>query len=119
MLFRSQVVVEARLQPQDIAYVKLGDAAAVRLSSADAIRFGHLDAEVINISPDTLVNDQGIPYYQVRLSVAQNYFAYGDVRYPLVPGMIVTAGIVTGERSILRYLFSPFLSTTWLALSER
>ena len=115
----SQIVVEARLQPQDIAYVSTGDLAFVRLNSADAVRFGYLEGKVITISPDTLVSDQGVPFYQVRLSVERDYFERGDVRYPLVPGMMVTAGVVTGERSVLRYLLSPFLTTTWFALSER
>ncbi len=115
----SRIVVEVRLQPQDVAYVKNGDTAFVRLSSVDAVRFGYLEGTVVNISPDTLVGEDGVPFYKVKISVAQEYFEYGDVRYPLVPGMMVTAGIVTGERSVLRYLFSPFLNTTWFALSER
>jgi adhesin transport system membrane fusion protein len=115
----SNVVVEARLQPQDIAYVGVGDLAFVRLNSADSIRFGSIEGTVATISPDTLVSEQGVPFYQVKLTMDRDYFESGDVRYPLVPGMVVTAGVVTGERSVLRYLLSPLLTTTWFALSER
>ncbi len=113
------VVVEARLQPSDIGYVNVGDTAFVRLNSNDAVKFGYLSGSVTTISPDTLVTEQGIAYYRVRIQTEKNYFESGPARYPLVPGVVVTAGVVTGQRSVLRYLLSPFLNKTFFSLSER
>ena len=115
----SKVVVEARLQPQDIGYIKVGDLAYIRLNSVDAVKFGAIEGEVTNISPDTIVGDDGIPYYLVRVETEEDHFERNQLRYPLVPGVVVTAGIVIGDRSVLRYVISPFLQTTYFALSER
>lgn len=116
---QSKVVVEARLQPQDIGYVGLGATALIRLNSVDAIRFEALKGEVVNISPDTLVDNDGNAYYVVKIETERDYFKKDAQRYPLVPGVMVTAGIVLGDRSILRYVLSPFLRSTYFALSER
>ncbi len=116
---QSQVVVKARLRPQDIGYVTEGDVAYVRLNSIDAVQFGYLPGEITIISPDTLVNEQGMAYYEVRIVTERDYFENDGARYPLVPGVVVTAGIVTGRRSVLRYIFSPFLKTTYFSLTER
>ena len=115
----SKVVVSARLQPQDIGYVSEGDLAYIRLNSVDAVKFGAIEGTVTNISPDTIVGEDGVPYYLVRVETEEDHFERNQLRYPLVPGVVVTAGIVIGDRSVLRYIVSPFLQTTYFALSER
>ena len=116
---KSRIVVEARLPPQDIGYVDVGAQALIRLNSADSIKFEALEGQVITISPDTVVDENGNAYYVTQIATEQNYFSSAEGNYPLVPGVMVTSGIVLGKRTILEYIFSPFLSSSTFALSER
>ena len=114
-----RLVIEARLPIQDIGYVRVGQEVKVSLVSGDAARFGKLVGQVANISPDTLVNDDGVPYYKVRIETVNDLFKKGDLEYRLFPGMVVQAAIHTGSRSVVEYLFSPFISFMDSALTER
>ncbi|MBT3360549.1 MAG: HlyD family type I secretion periplasmic adaptor subunit [Rhodospirillales bacterium] len=114
-----RLVVEARLPIQDIGYVKPGQVARLKLASADAVRFGSLEGTVTVVSPDTLITQQGQAFYKVRLETEQTYFERGPVRYQLYPGMQIMASILTGERTVLEYLLTPFLYAMDSALEER
>jgi adhesin transport system membrane fusion protein len=114
-----RLVVEAKLKTDDIGYVKAGQSALIKLSSADALRFGGIDGTVTNVSPDTLVTEQGTPYYKVRIEMANDRFQRGDLQYKLFPGMQVIASIRTGDRTVIEYLTDPFLNTMSGAMGER
>ncbi len=114
-----RLVIEARLATQDIGYVFTGQSAMVRLNSADAMRFGGLEGVVTSVSPDTLISEDGLPYYKVRIETEKFLFERGDQQYRLSPGMQVMASIRTGKRTVLEYISSPFLSSMGDALGER
>ncbi len=114
-----RLVIEARLPIADIGYVKPGQIARVKLASPDAVRFGAMDGTVTLVSPDTLVSNQGVAFYKVRLETEKNFFERGDMRYQLYPGMQVMTSILTGQRSVLEYLLAPFLYSMDSALGER
>jgi membrane fusion protein, adhesin transport system len=114
-----KLVIEARLPIQDIGYVRVGQMAKVSLSSGDAARFGKLEGNVVQISPDTLATEDGVPYYKVRIETNDSRFKKGDLEYRLFPGMMVQAAIHTGSRTVFDYLFSPFISYMDSALTER
>ena len=114
-----RLIVEAKLQTQDIGYVKAGQSALIKLTSADALRFGGMDGIVTNVSPDTLINEQGTPYYKVRIETINDRFQRGDLQYRLFPGMQVIASIRTGDRTVIEYLIDPFLNTISGAMGER
>lgn len=113
------LVVEAKLPTQDIGYVHAGQTATVRLASPDGARFGTLDGEVLHISPDTIETAEGIPYYKVRVALDRDFFETKGERYRLVPGVQVLCSILTGRRSVLEYLLSPFHGVFDRALHER
>jgi adhesin transport system membrane fusion protein len=114
-----KLIIEAKLQTQDIGYVMSGQPAMVKLASGDAMRFGALQGTVIHVSPDTLQTPDGNPYYKVRIATEQDHFTRGKLTYNLFPGMQVMASIQTGTRTVLRYLVDPLLSNLEFALSER
>ena len=114
-----RLVIEARLPTQDIGYVRAGQPVLVSLASSDAIRFGRLEGEVVNVSPDTIDTQDGIPYYKVRVETEANQFESGEVIYELVPGVQVACAIRTGQRSVLAYLLDPVMSSVQTALRER
>ena len=114
-----KLIIEAKLPPQDIGYVHPGQEALITLASADANRFGNLNGEVIHVSPDTIISEDGLPFYKVRLATDKAYFEKHATRYNLVPGVQVMASIRTGQRSVMSYLIDPFLGSANQALRER
>ncbi len=114
-----RLIIEARLPTQDIGYVQAGQAVLIKLTSADAMRFGGLEGTVTTVSPDTLVTEDGQPYYKVRIETVSDRFQHGALQYRLFPGMQVIASIHTGERTVLEYLSDPFLNNMSGAMGER
>ncbi len=114
-----RLIIEAQLPPQDIGYVRAGQAAKVTLASADAAKFGDLRGTVDRVSPDTLVTEEGRPFYKVRISTDKSFFEDGKLRYDLFPGMQVVASIQTGSRTIMEYILDPLIGRMQDALRER
>ena len=114
-----RLIIEAKLSIQDIGYVHIGQKATIRLTSADASRFGHIEGEVINISPDTMTTKDGNAFYKIKISAAQSFFKRKNNRYDLFSGMLVQCNIITGQRSVMDYLIEPFTSHLNTPLAER
>jgi len=114
-----RLIIEAQLPFYDVGYVKHDQQAKVRLASADASRFPPLKGKVVNISPDTTIPDEGNPYYLIRIEVESDAFVKGNESYELVPGMQMQVGVLTGQRTVLEYLLTPFISSLGSALGER
>lgn len=113
------LIVEAKLLPQDIGHVQQGQPVFIQLASGEAQSYGRLMGEVSSISPDTITTEDGEVFYVVRVAIEDDYFGDGQSRYKLSSGVLVTAGIITGKRSVLEYILSPFLESLPFALSER
>jgi adhesin transport system membrane fusion protein len=113
------LLIEVSLPPQDVGFVQVGQTAQIRLASADATRLGKLDGKVIHISPDSIVNEEGVAFYKVRIETEKSFFERNGLKYYLSPGVQVSASIVTGERTVFEYLFEPFLGGMERALKER
>ena len=114
-----RLIIEAKLPTQDIGYVRRGQQALVMMASADAMRFGNLTGKVVRVSPDTLVTNEGMPFYKVRIETEQDHFQRGKLKYQLFPGMQVMTNIQTGQRTVLEYIFDPFLRSFNDAMLER
>jgi adhesin transport system membrane fusion protein len=110
-----QVLLEARIKPTDIAFVKVGQLARVKLSAYDVSLYGSLSGTVLSISPDALGDADkaatGGTYYRaiVRTDVTPLEKKRGPM--PVVPGMNGLAEIRTGERSVMMFLFRPLVRT--------
>jgi adhesin transport system membrane fusion protein len=113
------LLIEVSLPPQDVGFVQVGQTAQIRLASADATRLGKLDGKVIHISPDSIINKEGVAFYKVRIETNKSFFERNGLKYYLSPGVQVSASIVTGERTVFEYLFEPFLGGMERALKER
>lgn len=113
-----QLVVEARLSPDDIDTVHAGLPVRVRLTAYKARWNFALQGEVTQVSSDTFKDEKsGSSYYKVRVEIPQS--EVGAVReMSLTPGMLAQVEIVTGERSALRYLFDPVLQSMQRAFKE-
>jgi HlyD family secretion protein/adhesin transport system membrane fusion protein len=113
------LLAEVRLRPEDAGYVHDGVPARVKLSAFDPEIYGPIDGNVLSVSPTTFRMEKGEPYYRVRLSLSRTNLKIGAEHRMVLPGMVVRAEIVTGEKSVLRYLLKPIYRSLDLVFSER
>lgn len=114
-----RLIIEAKLPTTDIGYVSAGQVATLKLASADAMRFGHINGEVLTISPDALVNPEGVPFYKVLIAPKNDHFEKKGQRYNLFPGMQIMVSIHTGNRTVFEYLTGPLRTSMDDAFRER
>lgn len=120
-----QLIIDAKLPVKDIGYIKIGQAATIQLASPDASHFAKIEGKVTFISPDTILPDNNDvsgmpePYYKVRIVTDKDHFSGRGLKYKLYPGVHVSVNILTGSRSIMSYLLSPFSNSFHNALKER
>lgn len=100
------LVVEARISPNDIGHIAIGQPVKVKVSSFDYGRFGTVDGVVELITATTFENQKGAPYYRSRVRLNQHHIGRHE-HMKILPGMTVQAGIITGEKSIMAYLLKP------------
>ncbi|EMJ9777080.1 TPA: HlyD family type I secretion periplasmic adaptor subunit [Morganella morganii] len=116
-----QLIVEAKISPQDIAHIRLNDPALVKITAYDYAIYGGLDGEVILISPDTLQDEiqRDHVYYRVLIRTRRDVLMNkAGKEFQIFPGMVAEVDIKTGSKSILRYLVKP-LNRAGEALRER
>lgn len=110
------LVLEARVAPKDIAFIRPEQAATVKFTAYDFSIYGGLEAKVENISPDTVVDDRGNAFYLVRVRTLKPGF---NDRLPIIPGMTAEVDVLTGKKTVLSYLLKPVLKVREGALRER
>jgi len=113
------LVVEARIRPADIGFIHPGQHALIKFSAYDYAIYGGLDATVKRIGADTVTDDKGNAYYEVRLRTEHNHLGNEAKPLPIIPGMTATVDILTGKKSVLAYLMKPVLRAKEYALRER
>ena len=114
------LLVEARISPRDVAFVRPGQEALVKVTAYDFSIYGGLDGIVDNISADSLVDrDTGESYYQVRIRTDEAELVKEGRSYRIIPGMVASADILTGKKTVLAYLLKPINKARAEALRER
>ncbi|MDY0927305.1 HlyD family type I secretion periplasmic adaptor subunit [Pantoea trifolii] len=111
-----QLLVEAKIRPSDVAFLHPGLPATVKITAYDYAIYGGLKGQVEFISPDTLKDDAkaaaGRPddtYYRVMVLTETSTLNAGGKALPIIPGMIASVEIRTGEKTILDYLLKPVM----------
>ena len=111
-----QLIVEAKVSPKDIAFIREGQQAILKFSAYDFTIYGGMSAEVQHISADAITNEKDETYYLVRLETKKSI---ADEALDILPGMIVQEDILTGKKTVLNYILSPLFNVTASALRER
>jgi membrane fusion protein, adhesin transport system len=115
-----KLLVEARVTPRDIAFIKVNDRANVKVTAYDFAVYGGLIGSVVQISPDSIYDEATKEaYFSVVVQTDRAYLQSGARRLPISPGMICDVEIITGKKSILSYLLKPVLRARSEALNER
>ncbi len=111
------LLLEARISPKDIAFLRPGQKALVRLTAYDYVIFGGLEGVVEHIGADTVLDEDGkTSYYLVRVRTVKSSLGKN---LPIIPGMVAEVDVLTGKKSVLSYLLKPVLRAKSYALSER
>ncbi|WP_336985693.1 HlyD family type I secretion periplasmic adaptor subunit [Altererythrobacter aquiaggeris] len=115
-----KLLVEARVSPRDIAFIKIGDPANVKVTAYDFSTYGGLQGKVQQVSADSIYDEvERQAYYTVLVETDVSYIRKGGQKFPIVPGMICDVEIITGRKSVLSYLLKPVSRALDVALTER
>ncbi len=104
-----ELLVEAKIKPKDIGFVRRGQTAKVKVSAFDFAIYGGLNGTVETVSADTITDKKGQSYYLVKVHVDKAYFDVRNERLNVIPGMQATVDISVAERTVLEYIMKPLL----------
>lgn len=114
------LLVEARIKPSDIAYLRPGQEALVKITAYDFSIYGGFPAKLEYISADSITDEKkGESYYLVQVRTTSNAPAGSEKQLAIIPGMTATVHIQTGEKTFLHYLLKPVIKTKEMAFRER
>ncbi|MFP6740801.1 MAG: HlyD family type I secretion periplasmic adaptor subunit [Alphaproteobacteria bacterium] len=113
------LVIEAKLNPTDIGYVRVGQPAVVKINTYDFVRYGGLEGEIIHLSADSHTDSDGATYFRVAALTTKTYLGAEPGDLPITPGMQAQVDIHTGSKSVLHYLLKPVLKLKSDAFRER
>ncbi len=113
------LVAEVKVKPKDVAFLRIGMEAMVKLTAYDFSIYGGLKGKVTNVGADTVTNKKGESYYLVRIKTDKSHLGSDEKPLPIRAGMVVSADILTGKKTVLDYLLKPILKAKQNALSER
>ncbi|MHA6572538.1 HlyD family type I secretion periplasmic adaptor subunit [Pseudomonas yamanorum] len=114
------LLVEAKIRPQDIAFLHPGQEAVVKFTAYDYTIYGGLKAKLERIGADTITDeDKKTTYYMITLRTDRSHLGTDEKPLIIIPGMVASVDIITGKKSILSYLLKPILRARAEALHER
>lgn len=113
------LLVEARVRPQDIGFIRAQQRAVVKITAYDSATFGSLSGQVERVSADTTTDPRGEAFYRVVVQTDKNHLGSQANPLPILPGMVAQVEILTGRKSILSYLLKPARVLRDEALRER
>ncbi|MCO7579972.1 MULTISPECIES: HlyD family type I secretion periplasmic adaptor subunit [Pseudomonas] len=114
------LLVEAKIRPQDIAFLHPGQEAIVKFSAYDYTIYGGLKARLEQIGADTITDeDKKTTYYMIKLRTDRSHLGTDEKPLLIIPGMVASVDIITGKKSVLSYLLKPIIRARAEALQER
>ncbi len=113
------LLIEAKVPPKDIAFIRPGQEANVKITAYDSSVFGGLNGIVEGISADTIQNEKGESFYRVTIRTKETVMMHRGKALPIIPGMTANVQILTGKKSVLDYLLKPIMKARQDALRER
>ena len=115
----SDLIVETRIDPKDIAEIVLGQEVKISLTAYDPSRYDRIDGSVISISADALSDQQtGQQYYLVDVSLEGTLYEADGSEVTILPGMVASIDVLSGKRTVLDYFWQPIAKTKDKALRD-
>lgn len=114
------LLVEAKIRPQDIAFLHPGQQAIVKFTAYDYTIYGGLEAKLEQIGADTITDeDKKNTYYVIKLRTDRSHLGTDEKPLLIIPGMVASVDIITGKKSVLSYLLKPIIRAQAEAFHER
>ena len=113
------LLIEAKIRPQDIAFLHPGQEAVVKFTAYDYTIYGGLKARIEYIGADSVTDDEGNSFFLIHLRTDKSHLGTDDKPLLIIPGMVATVDIITGHKSVLSYLLKPIIRARAEALRER
>ena len=103
-----KLIVEAFIDPKDIAKIEVGQEARVSLTAYDAAKYGYLTGELLKVSADAVFREESKSYmYAIEVALLNNLNDSEGNTVPLNPGMIAQVDIIRGNQTVLEYFWQP------------
>lgn len=113
------LLIEAKVRPQDVAFIRPSQAASVKLTAYDYLIYGALTGKVERIGADTITDQRGETFFQVIVRTDRNWLGSAENKLTVIPGMVASVDIQSGQKTVLDYLLKPVLRVRHEALHER
>jgi len=110
------LVLESKVQPRDIAFLRVGQKALVKFSAYDFSIYGGMDAKLESIGADSITDEKGNTYFVVKVRTLKPKL---NDKFTIIPGMQAEVDIHTGSKTVLTYLLKPILRAKQVGLTER
>jgi adhesin transport system membrane fusion protein len=115
----SDLIVETRIDPKDIAEIIIGQDVKISLTAYDPSKYGRIDGRVASISADALSDNQtGQQYYLVDVSIGGTLYEDDGSEVTILPGMVASIDVLSGKRTVLDYFWQPIAKTKDKALRD-
>jgi len=117
-----KLLIEAKVKPKDIAFLYPGQKANVKVTAYDFSIYGGLKGKVVSIGADSIIEKTAKgeqAYYLVQIKTNKNFVEKNGKKGVIMPGMIISADILTGKKTVLSYLIKPIIKAKQNALKER
>lgn len=114
-----QLIVEAKVRPSDRAFIYPGQKAVIKITAYDFSIYGGLGGELVDISADTIEDQEGNSFYRVKLRTDKTELVRKGEVLPITVGMVASVDILTGKKTVMQYLLKPFIKTLDNAMNER
>ena len=115
----SELLMNVRVKPADIGFIRVGQQAHVRVLAYDAATFGKMEAGVSRVGADAVLDEKGEAYFEVQLRAARDQLQQHGKPLAITPGMPIDVGVLTGRRSVMQYMLKPVLRGVQGAMQER
>lgn len=115
----SELIVETRIDPKDIAEIVEGQEVKISLTAYDPSRYGRIDGRVMGVSADAITDQQtGSQFYLVDVSIDGILYEQDGSEVTILPGMVASIDVLSGKRTVLEYFWQPIARTKDIAFRE-
>ena len=114
-----ELKIIAKVQPNEIAFIRPGQPAKVKITAYDPQKYGSLDGELVRIGASSVRDGEGNAFFEIEVRTLKNYMGDEKNPLPITPGMVADVEVITGKRTILEYLMKPILRAKNRAFTER
>jgi HlyD family type I secretion membrane fusion protein len=113
------LTVDAKVTTRDVGHLRPGQRVKVKVGTYDFARYGAVMGTLQRVSASTFLDEKGNPYFKASIAIDNPYVGEVPGRYPITPGMTVTAEIITGDKTLLQYMLKPIFTQLRQSFHER